>query len=160
GIIIEDFPNFPRRGVYHDTARGKVPTLDTLLHLVDDLAHLKYNEFQLYIENNYQFRKHPDMYDDTTPLTSEELLTLDAACRARHIDFVPSLTSLGHFEKILNRPRYRPLAEAEPEQLKAINATCWYEAAPWSLCTTDPAAKQFLKEMYDEFVPNFSSPQF
>jgi hypothetical protein len=159
-LTITDFPDFPRRGVYHDTARGKVPKVETLLQLVDDLGHLKINEFQLYIENNYEFRKHPDMYSDTTPLTAEELLLIDSACRLRHIDFVPSLTSLGHFEKILCRPTYRALAEAEPAELKKINATCWYEAAPWSLCCTDEGAKTLLKEMYDEFVPNFSSPQF
>jgi len=159
-LDISDHPDFPRRGAYHDTARGKVPTLETLLQLIDDLAHLKYNEFQLYIENNFQFRRHPEMYEDTDPLTAEELLQLDAACRARHIDFVPSLTSLGHFERILWRPKFRHLAEAEPEQLKAIGAPVWHEAGPWSLCVTDPEAKKFLADMYAEFAPNFSSQQF
>ncbi len=159
-VAIEDFPDFARRGVYHDTARGKVPKIETLLQLIDDLAHLKFNEFQLYIENNFEFRKHPEMYDDTDPLTAKELQILDAACRERHIDFVPSLTSLGHFEKILSRPAFRPLAEAEPAQLKAIGATCWFDAAPWSLCVTDAAAKALLKDMYAELLPNFSSPHF
>ena len=159
-LSIWDHPDFARRGVYHDTARGKVPTVDTLLQLIDDLAHLKYNEFQLYIENNFQFRRHPEMYADTDPFTAEELLLLDAACRARHMDFVPSLTSLGHFEKILARPKYRHLAEAEPAQLKAIGAPCWHDAGPWSLCVTDPGAKKLLAEMYAEFAPNFPSSQF
>ncbi|HVT82718.1 MAG TPA: beta-N-acetylhexosaminidase [Phycisphaerae bacterium] len=159
-VVISDHPDFARRGVYHDTARGKVPTVETLLQLIDDLAHLKYNEFQLYIENNFQFRRHPEMYDDTDPFTAEEVLQLDAACRMRHMDFVPSLTSLGHFEKILSRAKYRHLAEAEPEQLKAMGAPVWHEAAPWSLCVTDPGAKKLLADMYAEFAPNFSSGQF
>ena len=158
-LTIEDFPDFPRRGFYHDTARGKVPTVDTLLQLIDDLGHLKYNEFQLYVENNFQFRKFPELYDNTDPLTAEELLLLDAACRARHIHFVPSLTSLGHFEKILGRPKFRHLAEAEPAELKARNLTCWVDA-PWSLAVTDPAARELLQDMYAEFAPNFSSAQF
>ena len=159
-VTVFDHPDFARRGVYHDTARGKVPTVDTLLQLIDDLAHLKYNEFQLYIENNFQFRRHPEMYDDTDPYTAEELLLLDAACRARHMDFVPSLTSLGHFEKILARPKYRHLAEAEPAELKAMGVPCWHEAGPWSLCVTNPGARKLLAEMYAEFAPNFSSAQF
>ncbi|MGN6368091.1 MAG: beta-N-acetylhexosaminidase [Phycisphaerae bacterium] len=158
-LSIEDAPDFPRRGFYHDCSRGKVPTIDTLLQLIDDLGHLKYNEFQLYIENVFEFRKHPEMYDDTTPFTADEILLLDSACKARHIDFVPSLTSLGHFEKILSRPAFRHLAEVEPEDLKKAGIKTWSEQ-PWTLCTTDPAAKQFLKDMYDEFVPNFSSPTF
>ena len=160
-LRIADRPDFARRGIYHDTARGKVPKLETMLQLIDDLAHLKINEFQLYIENNFQFKKHPQMYDDADPFTPEELQQLDVACRARHIDFVPSLTSLGHFEKILSRPKYRPLAEAEPEQLANTDIPpTWAAQAPWSLCVTDPRSKKLLREMYDEFLPNFSSPTF
>ncbi len=160
-LTIDDYPDFERRGFYHDTARGKVPKLKTLLQLIDDLAHLKYNELQLYIENNFQFRKHPDMYDDTTPFTPRELRQLDAACRERHIDFVPSLTSLGHFEKILRRPKYRALAEAEPKDLVGTDVPARLAVqTPWSLCVTDPRSKILLKEMYDDFLPNFSSPYF
>lgn len=159
-VEILDYPDFARRGFYHDTARGKVPKVETLLQLIDDLGHLKYNEFQLYIENNFEFRRYPEMYDDTTPFSAEDLLALDAACRVRHIDFVPSLTSLGHFERILSRPKFRHLAEAEPAQLKAMHAACWHEAGPWSLAVADPEARDFLKNMYGEFAPNFSSGLF
>ncbi len=158
-VEIDDYPDMERRGVYHDCARGKVPTVDTLLQLIDDLGHLKVNEFQLYIENGFEFRQYPEMYDDTTPFTAEEMLLLDSACKARHIDFVPSLTSLGHFEKILSRPAFRHLAEVEPEELKKAGVATWSEQ-PWTLCVTDPEAKAFLKGMYDEFVPNFSSGMF
>jgi hypothetical protein len=157
--IIEDWPDFPSRGFYHDISRGKVPTLDTLLHIVEDLGRLKYNEFQLYVENVFEFRRHPAMYDDTTPLTASEILRIDAACRERHIEFVPSMASLGHFDKILKRPAYRHLAEAEPADLKKAGITTWCDD-PWTLCVTDPAAKTLLKEMVDEFVPNFTSAQF
>lgn len=158
-LTIEDHPDFARRGVYHDCARGKVPTLETLLQLVDDLAGLKINEFQLYVENAFEFRQHPEMFDDTTPLTAEDILLLDAACRARHIDFVPSLTSLGHFDKILRRPAFRHLAEAEPDDLRQRGENVWFND-PWTLCVTDPGAWQLLKDMYDEFLPNFSSDTF
>jgi hexosaminidase len=158
-LTIEDFPDFPRRGFYHDVSRGKVPKLATLLQLVDDLAALKINEFQLYIENVYAFQRHPAMYDDTTPLTAKDLQTIDKACRERFIDFVPSLTSLGHFDKILRRPQYRHLAEAEPADLKKAGIKTWSDD-PWSLCVTDPGSKRLLKEMYDEFLPNFTSKQF
>ncbi len=160
-LTIEDYPDFERRGIYHDTARGKVPKLETMLQLIDDLAHLKINEFQLYIENNFQFKKHPEMYNDTDPFTPEELQQMDQACRARHIDFVPSLTSLGHFEKILSRPRYRALAEATAEELAKTDINpAWAKQAPWSLCVTDPRSKKLLRDMYAEFLPNFSSPTF
>ena len=91
--------------------------------MIDDLGHLKYNEFQLYIENNFEFRRHPGMYDDTTPLTPEELRRVDEACRQRHIDFVPSLTSLANratFDEFLAKDGL--LAETEDAALKEIIA--------------------------------------
>ncbi|NNM87354.1 MAG: family 20 glycosylhydrolase [Phycisphaerae bacterium] len=145
GIAIQDQPMFEHRGFYHDISRGKVPTLATILGIIDDLAALKINEFQLYIENVFAFQNHPDIYGDTDALSAEEILEIDAACRARFIDFVPSISSLGHFEKILQRPAYRALAEAGPD------------GEPWSLCPTDRRAKKLLEEMYAEFLPNFSS---
>ncbi len=164
-MTIADQPDFARRGFYHDISRGKVPKVQTILWLVDQLAQLKINEFQLYVENVFAFQRHPDFAQDTTPLTAAEIRRIDAACRLRHIDFVPSLASLGHFEKILRLPRYRHLAEADPADLKRRGVTCGtddpsYGDSPWTLCVTDPEAKKLLAEMYDEFLPNFSSPQF
>ena len=159
GMEVADTPDFDRRGVYHDCARGKVPELGTLLQLIDDLAGLKINEFQLYVENAYAFRRHPAMWRDTTPFTGEELMMLDAYCKARFIDFVPSLTSLGHFEKILGRPEYRHLGEAEPDDLRKQGMKVSWDA-PWTLNVSDPASMRLLKEMYDEYLPNFTSGLF
>ena len=48
-VIIEDEPYFKNRGFYHDVTRGKVPTLKTLMDLVDKLSHYKMNQLQLYM---------------------------------------------------------------------------------------------------------------
>ena len=42
-LIIEDYPDFRRRGVMLDVSRGRVPNLQTLLGLVDHLADFKIN---------------------------------------------------------------------------------------------------------------------
>ncbi len=158
-VHITDFPDYQRRGFYHDISRGKVPTLSTLLWMVKQLAALKINEFQLYIENVFQFPRHPDMYADTTPLTAEDIHALDAQCRKYHIDFVPSLASLGHFDKILRLPRYRHLAEIEPAELQRRGIAAWSDN-PWTLCVTDPQSQTLLAEMYADFLPHFSSAYF
>jgi hexosaminidase len=155
-LKIMDWPDYQRRGWYLDISRGKVPKLSTILDLVDRLAALKINEFQLYVENVFKFRRHPDFYRDTTPLTPAEIRAIDTACRRVHIDFVPSLTSLGHFDKILRLPRYRHLAEIEPVDLAKQGVKTWC-ADPWTLNVTDPKSRELLAEMYDEFLPNFSS---
>lgn len=38
---IEDEPDFQYRGFYHDVTRGKVPTVDTIKRLIDDMAYYK-----------------------------------------------------------------------------------------------------------------------
>ena len=158
-LHIFDTPDYDRRGFYHDVSRGKVPTLETLIWLVKQLAAIKINEFQLYIENVFQFSGHPDFYADTTPLTPAEIREIDELCRRYHIDFVPSLTSLGHFDKILRLPRYRHLAEIEPAELQSRGIKTWSDD-PWTLCVTDAASKALISELYAEFLPNFSSPTF
>ncbi len=158
GLEIQDWPAMARRGFYLDVSRGKVPTVEKLKSIIEYLARLRYNEFQIYIENVFEFPGH-DFYADTTPLTAAEMQQLDQTCADYGIDFVPSLTSLGHFDKILRHPRYRHLAEIEPADLAAQGVKSWCDD-PWTLCISDPAAAELISELYDAFLPNFSSRHF
>ncbi|MGC8560849.1 MAG: glycoside hydrolase family 20 zincin-like fold domain-containing protein [Phycisphaerae bacterium] len=157
-LDIEDRPDLEKRGFYLDVSRGKVPNLEKLTNIVQMLAELRYNEFQLYIENVFEFPGH-DFYSDTTPLTANDIRQLDQLCHECGIEFVPSLTSLGHFDKILRHPRYRGLAEIEPAELASLGIKPWCDA-PWTLCVSNPAAADLIKNLYDAFLPNFSSPHF
>ncbi len=47
-ISILDKPDFERRGYMLDISRHRMPKIETIKQLVDILAILKYNEFQLY----------------------------------------------------------------------------------------------------------------
>jgi hexosaminidase len=59
-LKIRDWPDFARRGVMLDISRGRVPKLETLLELVGHLADFKINEFQLYTEHTFAYRRtHP-----------------------------------------------------------------------------------------------------
>ncbi len=157
-VDIEDWPDLERRGFYLDVSRGKVPNLEKLTSIVQMLAELRYNEFQLYIENVFEFPGH-DFYADTTPLTADDIRQLDQLCHECGIELVPSLTSLGHFDKILRHPRYRGLAEIEPAELAAQGVKPWCDA-PWTLCVSDPAASELIQNLYDAFLPIFSSSHF
>lgn len=158
-LLIEDWPAMENRGFYLDVSRGKVPRFEKLENIVGWLAELRYNEFQLYVENVFDFAAHPEFYADTTPLTADEIRRIDRLSAGVGIDFVPSLTSLGHFDKILRLPRYRHLAEIEPVDLPALGITPWC-SDPWTLSVSSPAARALLAEMYDEFLPHFSSRKF
>ncbi|MCK4601141.1 MAG: family 20 glycosylhydrolase, partial [Phycisphaerae bacterium] len=148
---IEDWPDFPRRGIYHDCSRGKVPTLDTLKELAERLAHWKVNELQLYVENVFTFKRHPAIGRGYSPFTPEEILSLQDHCKRHHIRLVGSLASFGHMERILVLPQYRHLAEL-PGHMDYPGGT--------TLCPTDPRSIKFMEELYDEFVPLFEAEDF
>ncbi|MGB2823828.1 MAG: glycoside hydrolase family 20 zincin-like fold domain-containing protein, partial [Phycisphaerae bacterium] len=149
--VIEDGPDFARRGVYHDCSRGKVPTLKTLKDLVERLARWKINELQLYVENVFTFRKHPAIGQGFSPFTPEELTELQAHCRLHHVRLVGSLASFGHMEKILALPEYSHLGEM-PGFRDLPGGT--------TLCPLDPGSIKLVADLYEEFVPLHEARDF
>jgi hexosaminidase len=53
GLEARDWPDFPVRGYMLDVSRDRVPTMETLAHLVDLLEELRLNELQLYTEHSF-----------------------------------------------------------------------------------------------------------
>jgi hypothetical protein len=149
--LIEDEPDFKRRGIYLDCSRGKVSKLQTLKKLVKRLAHWKINELQLYIENVFTFKKHPDIGKGYSPFTPDEIIDLQDFCKLHHVRLVGSLASFGHLEKILALPKYRHLGELPGFRGFPGGTT---------LCPTDPRSIKFISELYSEFVPLFEAEDF
>ncbi|MGA2070237.1 MAG: family 20 glycosylhydrolase [Sedimentisphaerales bacterium] len=148
---IDDEPDFRRRGVYLDCSRGKVPKLNTLKELAVWLSRWKINEIQLYVENVFTFKKHPEIGRGYSPFTPEEILSLQEHCKKHHIRLVGSLSSFGHFEKILSLPRYRHLGEKLGFRGFAGGTT---------LCPIDPGSIKLIAELYGEFMPLFEAEDF
>lgn len=154
---IKDWPEMAFRGVYHDVSRGRVPTLETLLYIVELLGHLKVNALSLYIEYPYKFEKHPQIWEDTQPLTSDDILVIQEHCHNHGIDFIPSFASFGHLERVLSKPAYASLANTEPRsKLESRN----FGRTGTSLDPTSKASVKLLEELYDEFLPQFDSEYF
>jgi len=148
---IDDSPTLARRGIYHDCARGKVPTVETIKQLIEWLAHWKINELQLYIENAFTFKKHPDIGKGFSPYKPADILAMQAHAKRHHVRFVPSLTSFGHFAKILMLPKYQHLGELAGGRGMPGGTT---------LCPGDPGSVRLLSDMYDEFLPLFEAEDF
>lgn len=151
---IDDAPDFPVRGVMLDISRDKVPTLETLFHLVDLLASWKINHLQLYTEHTFRYERHPEASASASPLTAAEIRALDLHCEERGIELVPNQNSFGHLHRWLKLPAYRHLAECEGEF-----DTPWGEKrrGPFSLNPTDPRSLDLLADWYDELLPCFRS---
>ncbi len=155
-LDIEDAPDFSARGVMLDISRSKVPQMKTLFQIIDMLASFKINQLQLYTEHTFAYQKHKTVWQDASPLTAEEILTLDRYCRERFIDLVPNQNSFGHLEMWFKHKHYLPLAEVE----KGYDAPWGYTPHPASLCPTDPESIKFVQELFAELLPNFSSSLF
>jgi hexosaminidase len=121
---------------------------------VEMLASWKVNQLQLYFEHMFAYHQHPTVWQDDSPFTAEEIIALDRFCRERFIELTPNQNSFGHLTHWLTRPEYNHLAEA-PEGCDTI----WGFRPAFSLQPTEESLR-FLRTLYDELLPNFSSRQF
>jgi len=154
-LLIDDWPDFAARGVMIDCSRDKVPLMSTLLNLIDLLARFKINELQLYIEHTFAYSAHEEVWVAAAPFSAEEIQQIDVYCRQRYINLVPNQNSLGHMERWLKFPRYRDLAEC-PNGFEI-----WGETRSAStLNPLDPRSLELIESLYDEYLPNFTSPLF
>jgi hypothetical protein len=156
-LIIRDWPDFARRGVMLDISRGRVPKLQTLLDLAERLADFKINELQLYTEHTFAYRKYKPVWREWGALTGAEIRRLDARCRELGIDLVPNQNSFGHLRYFLEYPPLRKLAEvSQPYE----DPSGEFVRRPSTLAPNHPGTMPFLRGLYDELLPNFSSEFF
>lgn len=156
GVVIEDWPDFPQRGVMLDISRDKVPTMETLRALIDLLASWKINQLQLYTEHSFAYPGHEQVWRDASPITPEEVRELDSLCHERFIDLVPNQNSFGHFHRWLVHPPYQTLAEC-PDGIEHPFSDV---REPYGLCAVDPGSIELLADLYAKLLPNFRSGRF
>lgn len=164
-MTVRDEPDFADRGVYYDVARGRVPTLESLVALARLLASYKVNMLQLYVEHTFVFKNHPAIGRDASPLTPDDIRALDAECRSLHIELVPSLASFGHLATVLcASPEFAGMAEdfcrMEYRSPEAKSMAAWKLHRGWTLSPANPAIYPFLESLFDEFLPCFTSKRF
>ena len=156
--VIEDRPDIPNRGFYHDVTRGRVPKLSFLKKMADRMAYYKMNQLQLYIEHTFLFRDFSEIWRDDTPLTAAKILELDHYCAERGIELVPSLSCFGHLYKVLSSRGYSHLCELEGAQEMPFSLRG--RMHHHTINVTDPESLSFIKGKIKEFMPLFTSRQF
>lgn len=154
-IRINDWPDFEHRGVMLDISRDKVPTMKTLFKLVDMLVSWKINEFQLYTEHTFAYVNYPQVWQNYSPMTAEEISTLDQYCKERFIDLVPNQNSFGHMENWLKYDEFSQLAECPDSCI-----TTEGHVSRLSISPVEPGSLQLMNELYKELLPNFASKYF
>ncbi len=154
GMKINDWPDFPNRGVMLDVSRDKIPTMETLYQYVDYFASWKINQLQLYTEHSFAYEGHETVWKDASPMTPEQIRALDAYCRERFIELVPNQNTFGHMERWLKYEPYRQFAEA-PDGFHTGSG--WQ--FPRALCVTDPRSIALVDDLLGQLIPNFASGQ-
>jgi hypothetical protein len=156
-LRIRDWPDFPRRGVMLDISRGRVPKLETLLELAEKLSDFKINELQLYTEHTFAYTQYKSVWQSWGALTAKEIQILDARCRELGIDLVPNQNSFGHLRYFLQHPKLKKLAEVSAPYEDPSGE---FLRRPTTLAPNHPGTIPFLRGIYDELLPNFSSAFF
>lgn len=146
-LYIQDKPSISRRGYMLDISRGKIPRVETIKRMIDFLAELKYNEFQLYMEGDcFKYAAYPKETADFDCLTPENILELDRYCKDRFIDLVPNQNSFGHMYTWLRKPDFRHLGLFEGE-----------DEVPSTLNPLLEESFEFICNLYKSLLPYFSS---
>ena len=146
-VQIEDKPDLPRRGYMLDISRGRKPRVETIKTMIDFLAALKYNEFQLYMEGDcFKYAAYPKETAHFDCLTPEDIRELDRYCRERFIDLVPNQNSFGHMYTWLKKPDFHHLGLFERE-----------DQVPSTLNPLLPESFEFVCNLYASLLPHFSS---
>ena len=145
-LEIRDWPDLAERGYLLDVSRDRVPTMATLAEIVDLCEGLRLNQLQLYTEHTFQYRDHAEVWRGASPLTPDEIRTIDGWCAARGIELVPNQNGFGHMERWLRHPRYAPMAELGTA-----------EDGPGSTLAPTPESVNFVQTLYAELLPCFHS---
>jgi hexosaminidase len=151
---IQDAPVFPTRGVMLDVSRCRIPTMQELLRIIDTLCDLKCNHLQLYTEHTFAYQGHEPAWQGWSALTPDEVLRLDAHCQDRGIVLAANQNCFGHLAHWLRMPEYAHLAETHGDWVFDV----WPRTGPFSLCPTDPRSLAFVRDLFDQLLPCFSSP--
>lgn len=111
-VSIYDEPDFLIRSVMIDISRNKVPKLETLFLIVDQLALAKINDLQLYVEGrSFYYDSFANYYENKEDfLTGENVLALRAYCEERMISLTPNMNCFGHMNFWLNQKEFQHLA--------------------------------------------------
>lgn len=145
--VIQDKPALPRRGYMIDISRGKKPRMETIRMMIDFLAELKYNEFQLYMEGDcFKYAAYPKETADFDCLTPENIVELNRYCQDRFIDLVPNQNSFGHMYTWLRKPDFHHLGLFERE-----------DEVPSTLNPLLDESFEFVCNLYKSLLPYFTS---
>ena len=96
----------------------------------------------LYMEHPFAFRRHPEIWEGSDPITPEDILALQTAAVPWALNCRRICSAWGHCRRILTRKEHMHLSESDMF---------------WSLCTTSEESIALLDDLFGEYLPQFDS---
>ena len=143
-----DWPQFRERGHLLDIGR-KYWTPDYILQTIRQLGYLHLNTLQLHFSDNNAFRLVSDKYPYLAApqaYTKADIRRFEAAASRYHVNIIPEIEMPSHAAAAI---------KARPE----LGFSCASMAGS-TLDVTKPEARQFARDLINEFAPLFSGPEF
>ena len=155
-ILVEDWPDLSIRGLLMDISRDKIPTLSTIKAILDKMATLKMNHFELYVEGfSYEYPSFDGINESENSLTLSDYLELESYANQLAIDFVGNMNGFGHMTKWLELPDFHHLAEC------SHGFWHWgYHFPASTLNPLNPQSEQLVVKMYQDMLPHLKSTLF
>lgn len=145
---IIDYPQMKWRGWHMRSPLRK--ELRFYRRLIDFMALLKMNTLMLEVNNSLQYERHVDIASKDAP-TKAELRQLVNYARERFIEVIPQVQTFGHFNYVLNNPKYRHLAElTQPHKRFGF----------WTYCPSNPDVYSLVFDMFEEVIEAFQPRYF
>ena len=153
---IWDYPDMKIRGFTYDISRNKVPKIETVKKLIDILALLKFNHFELYVEGlSFEYEKYKKYLKEDGYITKLEYKEIEEYANKNGIDLVPNENGFGHMGDWLALDEFKDLAEC-PGGIylwgRNRDAT--------TLDPSDPRSLELVKDLYSEMLPLSNSKYF
>lgn len=143
---IHDRPAFKNRGYMLDISRNRIAKKEKILWIIDYLAKLKFNQFQLYMENLcFKYSEFPEYTKDYECLTPEDIAEIQAYCDERFIELVPCQNGFGHMRAWLDKDEFKHL-EITDGNVKTD-----------TLDPCNPESLELIDKIYKSLLPHFRS---
>jgi hexosaminidase len=109
-VTIHDWPSMVYRGVMVDMSHGPLPTVAEVERQLDFMARWKENQYYFYSEDSIELKGFP-LINPEGRFTQQDVRSIIAYARQRHIDVVPCLELYGHQHDLFRVERYSSLSD-------------------------------------------------
>jgi len=151
-----DEPDLKIRGFMMDISRNKVPTVETIKHVIDLISDVKMNHLELYVEGfSFEYLSFARYLEENNYISVKEYQDIEDYATMHMVDLVPNQNGFGHMTKWLKKDEFKELAEV-PEGI-----FLWGRQREAStLNPLDPKSFKFVKQLYADMLPISKSKYF